>query len=240
MKMDLEMEINPIPKTEINQQTGRKAISWFLIGDLNSGKTYFLQNKIINRVAMDKKVVVFDSTGQDTYNVYQKVYAHQLTSLNGVNRGVYVVKSNQLNNKKQRKEIIESLFNHLHNSWLIIEDSTFFIKGKVDEELLGMVTQLRHRDIDIIIVGHILSSLPDNLVGLFDRIILFNVSENLDYDFKYKYKSYPSVLFGFVWINTLPMPKYSYLQILHKEHRILYDKKEYRIKPNISYDKLFK
>ncbi len=99
------------------------------------------------------------------------------------------------------------------NCFIVFEEATiFFGYGRTQKEVLQLLVQARHRDLNIIFVFHSLTAVPNSLLPLCDYLFLKRTKDNPT-SVERKYKDFPEVIENFNLLKNANLYDYEILEL---------------------------
>jgi hypothetical protein len=145
----------------------RKSLLIAIVGKNKCGKTYFLQNNIIN-VSKKALIVVVDEIEYPGLEIikHDKNFQKNIYNLNGCKRVIF-------------DDNLDEILTNCHDCSLILDDCKSFLDGQTPRFMRKLYTRRRARQIDIYLVCHSFIDIPPAVFKYIDMFVYFKTNEYL-------------------------------------------------------------
>lgn len=141
-----------------NEDLERDPFVMLIIGEMGVGKT-FRTNLEIKYYMKDnpekgkkgRKVLAFDTNGHDypTFRTVSPNYIKALTKV-AARRILPFKKGGKAMSNIEKREVAEKIVNHFKNGLIVLDDTDSYMTGAKGQSLIGALTTVRHKGIDIL------------------------------------------------------------------------------------------
>lgn len=152
-----------------------------VVGNRGTGKTDFLKDLTFKMMKVFSKCLIVDTFDSDTWHTLQtwnhperlnislpklplsklKFWKNGLARLFGSNTD----------------EMMSSIQENSKNSFIIFEDATRYIEGKLSADVKQFVLDSKQKNLDLVFVFHSLADVPPRLIRVADFLVLFKTSD---------------------------------------------------------------
>lgn len=191
-----------------NEDLERDPFVMLIIGEMGVGKTY-RTNQEIKYYMMDnpetgkkgRKVLAFDTNGHD-YPTFRTVGPNYIKALTKVaaRRILPFKKGGKAMSNIEKREVAEKIVNHFKNGLVVLDDTDSYMSGAKGQSLIGALTTVRHKGIDILF-SH--QSLGKVTTTQFQACTFIRLHHQVDPVTKYKERipNYPIVRIAQLIVN---------------------------------------
>lgn len=141
-----------------NEDLERDPFVMLIIGEMGVGKTY-RTNQEIKLYMRDnsatgkkgRKVLAFDTNGHDypTFRTVSPNYIKALTKV-AARRILPFKEGRKAMSNIEKREVAEKIVNHFKNGLVVLDDTDSYMTGAKGQSLIGALTTVRHKGIDIL------------------------------------------------------------------------------------------
>ncbi len=191
-----------------NEDLERDPFVMLIIGEMGVGKT-FRTNQEIKYYMMDnvetgkkgRKVLAFDTNSHD-YPLFRTVSPNHIKALTKVAaRRILPFKlGGKAMSNIEKREVAEKIVNHFKNGLVVLDDTDSYMSGAKGQSLIGALTTVRHKGIDILF-SH--QSLGKVTTTQFQACTFIRLHHQVDPVTKYKERipNYPIVRIAQLIVN---------------------------------------
>ncbi len=191
-----------------NEDLERDPFVMLIIGEMGVGKTY-RTNQEIKYYMIDnpetgkkgRKVLAFDTNGHDypTFRTVSPNYIKALTKVAARRILPFKLGGKAMSNIEKR-EVAEKIVNHFKNGLVVLDDTDSYMSGAKGQSLIGALTTVRHKGIDILF-SH--QSLGKVTTTQFQACTFIRLHHQVDPVTKYKERipNYPIVRIAQLIVN---------------------------------------
>lgn len=141
-----------------------------LVGAPGTGKTTYAK-KIIENMGSSRGVLIFDNNREKAYREYNSMKLERFPYWK--KKGVYRLFTGDLD------AFLTALYDYGRNMSLVLEDSTSYLTGNVDEKVRKLLTERRHRNLDILFTYHSLSRIPPMVYEMCNFLVIGKTNDSV-------------------------------------------------------------
>jgi hypothetical protein len=147
---------------------------WLHVGKKNTGKTYMTKQIMADFYAQNIKVLIVDINGQEDYDGFNTITVDQIPFF----RELDIVTVRDQWDKRRIFEAMDYIHTYVRNTFVVLEDSTSYVKGNVNESIQRLVLNCRNACNDLLFNVH-----SFNRVGpfLYEHTDWYMIRETGDY-----------------------------------------------------------
>ena len=141
-----------------------------LVGAPGTGKTTYAK-QIIEQMGTARGVLIYDNNREKAYRGYKSMQLEHFPYWKKT--GVYRLFTGDLS------ALLDALYAHGRNMSLVLEDSTSYLTGNVDEIVRRLLTERRHRNLDILFTYHSLGRIPPMVYEMCNFLVIGKTNDSV-------------------------------------------------------------
>ena len=150
------------------------------MGTRGTGKSTYLTNLVQKH---PKKVLIFDTDDNPIYREFQRIEIEMLPRWkSGIKRII----------NAHCEEVIEAMYEHLHNALIILEDATKYVSNPIPKTMRALLLASKQRNLDIIMTFHSFRRIPPDCYNFANFLEVFKTGEQIE-QFKAKIPNFEQV-----------------------------------------------
>ena len=142
-----------------------------IVGGRGVGKTTYLKD-IISKYPKSKKILIIDTLDHPAYQEFE-IIKQDSSVLKRWRKGTKRIIFNNFS------ECLNLLNQDLRNALLICEDATKYTGSTLQEDFRKLIYDSKQKNIDIVFMFHLVSSVPPELIKNCNTITFFKVYEDI-------------------------------------------------------------
>lgn len=140
------------------------------VGKRGSGKT-FRTKQLINNSQL--KTIIIDTFDHESYRDYKNVAPKMIDDRAWISGTIRCYGYNF-------EDVFYQLSNKISNTLIVFEDCTKYIRDRIVEDIIRLVTDTKQKNIDIIFMYHGFGMVRPDLYRLADSITIFKTNEDVN------------------------------------------------------------